>query len=128
MGPVHGIGQYGLCVGEFTYFPNGTSNPSVASCTGGLAQWVESITYSATGVQTIVFKTGFAFAQTPRFVISPVCAALADSFEATQIGAYNATTRTLVIQQRQDVTGYAAAAAAGCFVTVMVFASDSQGK
>jgi hypothetical protein len=123
-----GVGEYGLCIGKLTYFPNGTSDPSLSALQGGLAQWVTSITYSATGVQTIVFSPGFAFAGTPRFYIQPACTDLASSFEVSQIGAYNATTRTLVLQQRQATTGYAAAAAATCFVSFVVFASDSQGK
>lgn len=127
-GPVHGIGAYGICVGTFTFWPNAASNPSVDAVTGGLARWVESITYGATGVQTIVFKQGFAFAQSPRFFLAPVSDSLANSYEVSQIGAYDATTRTLVLQQRRSQTGREVAAAAGSFVTVMVFASDSQGK
>lgn len=127
LGFVQGMG-YALCVGEFTYFTNGTTDPVLASVTGGLARWITSITYSATGVQTIVFAAGFGFAQTPRFTMQGVAASLATAFEVSQIGTYNATTRTLVLQQRQALTGYAAAANAGSFVTVKVIVSDTQGK
>lgn len=130
-GPIQGMG-YGLCMGEFTYFPNGTSDPSLTAITGGLARWIQSITYSATGVQTIVFKPGFGFAQTPRFLFTPNAASLAATFSVSQIGAYDATTRTLVLQQHwmqtTTPTGVAVAANAGCFVTVTVIASDTQGK
>lgn len=127
LGPVDGLG-YAQVSGWFTYFPNGTSDPSLTAILGPAARWVSTITYSATGVQTIVFKVGFNFAQTPRFVCQPMCAALASSFEVSQIGAYDATTRTLVLQQRQATTGYAAAASANCAVTVIVVAQDTQGK
>ncbi len=126
-GPIHGM-AYGLCLGEFRYFPNGTSDPSLTAVTGGLARFIQSITYSATGVQTFVFTSDFGFANPPRFIFQPVCTALASSFEVSQIGAYNATTRTLVLQQRQATTGYAAAAASTCFVNVIVVASDTNGK
>lgn len=122
---VKGLG-YAYVVGHFRYFTNGTSNP--ATIDGPAARWVTSITYSATGVQTIVFNAGFNFAQTPVFACSASGAALASSFDATQIGAYNATTRTLVLQQRQNTTGYAAAADPGSFVNVVILAQDTQGK
>lgn len=117
-----------LKIGKFTYFPNGATSPVLASSVGGLARFIQSITYSATGVQTIVFTSDFGFAGTARFYVQATAAALASTFEATPIGAYNATTRTLVIQQRQGQIGYAAAADPGCFVSVFVLASDSTGK
>lgn len=126
-GPVQGMG-YGLCTGWFTYFPNGTSDPSLTAVVGPLKRWISSITYSATGVQTIVFKEGFKFANTPRFNAFVCSPSLATSHEVSQVGAYNATTRTLVLQQRQGTTGYAAAADAAAFVTVYLNAMDSTGK
>lgn len=126
-GPVKGLG-YDLCIGEFTYFPNGTSDPVLASVTGTLARWITSITYSATGVQTIVFAQGFNFANAPRFDPAVTAAALASSFTVVVIGQFNRTTRTLVLQQAQNVTGYAAAASADCSVSVTVLASDTTGK
>lgn len=119
---------YGLVIGEFTYFPNGAINPVAGSSTGSLARWITSITYSATGVQTIVFNSGFTFAQQPRFDFSVCATSLATSFSVVQIAQYNQTTRTLVLQQAQNTTGYAAAASADCSVTVQILASDSQGK
>src|SRR5262245_43321101 len=113
-GKVDGIG-YGMCLGKFTFFPNGTSNPT--NITGELARFVSSITYSATGVQTVVFTSEFGVAQTPQFFMAPACASVATSYEVSQVGAYNATTRTLVLQQRQGQTQYAVAASASAFVT-----------
>lgn len=124
---VKGLG-YAQVGGWFSYAPNGTSNPVVASCTGPVARWISSITYSATGVQTVVFKEGFSFAQTPIFQASPQAASLATWFSVMQVGAYDETTRTLVLQQHRSGTGEAVAAADGARVHVSILAQDTDGK
>lgn len=124
---VKGLG-YAQVVGWFTYSPNGTSNPSVSACTGPAARWIDSITYSATGVQTIVFKAGFSFAQTPIFQPTPQPADLTGYFSVSQTGNYDTSTRTLVLQQHRAGTGEAVAAAAGAKVHVSILAQDTQGK
>lgn len=124
-GKVDGIG-YGLTLGSFVFAPNGASNPT--SITGPLARLVSSITYSATGIFTIVFTSDFVWPNTPAFVVTPAFDAIANYFSANQVGAYNATTRTLVVQAHRAGTGYAAAAAAGCAINVAVIAQDSTGK
>ena len=126
-GPVQGMG-YGLVTGEFTYFPNASADPVVASCTGGLARWISSITWSADGIQTIVFKAGFSFANLPRFSASATCVDAASSFTVYQKAQYVASTRTLVLQQVQGTTGYNAASNADCSVSVRLHAQDSTGK
>lgn len=126
-GPITGIG-YGLKESYFSFAPNGSSNPSASSIVGPLARYVTSITYSATGVQTIVFNSDFVFAQTPRFFISATAASLATRFDVQQIGAYNATTRTLVIQQAIGTTGNEVAASSGAIITVGLLVQDTTGK
>jgi hypothetical protein len=112
-------------IGWFRYFPNGTSDPSVASCVGPLARYISSITYSATGVQTIVFTDDFTFGGDLAFFPQAVFAAVANAFSATQMDAYNATTRTLVIQQHNTTTGDATAASSDAFVNVFVYGDQS---
>lgn len=119
---------YRLTAGFFAFFPNGTDNPAVASVTGGVARFIQSITYSATGVQTIVFKDGFTFAQTPTFRVEAAIASLGEHYQAQVLGAYNATTRTLVVQQHRQGTGRVVPADAGAYITVTVLAHDTQGK
>jgi hypothetical protein len=132
-GPVQGLG-YGLCVGWFKFFPNAGSDPSLTAIVGPLKRWVSSITYGATGVYTIVFKAGFSFANSPVFVTHHTIAALANAYSVIQIGAYNATTRTLVLQTYGDVNGdgtlagIEVAADAGNSINVFCFAADTQGK
>ncbi len=122
-GPVQGMG-YALCAGEFTITAVKSTSPTVF--TGSLARWVDSVTYAATGKYTIVFKEGFSFANTPRFLFSGM-APLANGFTILQLLAYNATTRTLVINACTNATT-GLDLESGSLVTVFVFASDSQGK
>lgn len=124
-GPVKGLG-YAMKLGWFTFAPNGASNPT--SITGPLARFVTSITYSATGVQTIVFNSGFVFAQTPRFRPTAELESLTEHFNVNQTGAYDTTTRTLVLTTHRNGTGREVAANAAAAITVYVFASDTTGK
>lgn len=118
-----------LCLGFFSFGPNGTSNPVItgtaSTLSGGLARWVQSITYSAIGVQTIVFAEGFGFAGATIFTAIPQVASLADHFIVAPVGAYNPTTRTLVLQQHRNGTGQPVPAAAGARIHVVVLAHNS---
>jgi len=124
---VFGLG-YGICVGWFSFAPNGSSDPSTASYDGPLKSWITSVTYGATGVQTIVFKSGFSFAKTPTFAPVGVAESLTEHYLVQQTGAYDTTTRTLVLQQHRNGTGRVVPANAATKIVVYVFAQDTQGK
>jgi hypothetical protein len=127
LGHVEGLG-YEICVGWFEFSPNGSTNPTAASRVGPLARFITSITYSATGVQTIVMTSDFRFAQTPTFLVQAQCESLTEHFHAQQTGSYNTSTRTLVVQQHRNGTGREVAANAAAKVRVYVFAQDTEGK
>lgn len=108
-------------IGWFKYFPNGTDNPT--SFDGPLARFITSITYAATGKQTIVLNSEFGFGGDVCFTLQAGFDAVARAFSASQMGAY--ASNTLVVQQHQGTTGFAAAAHADCHVTVFVYGDKS---
>jgi hypothetical protein len=112
---------------SLSFCPNGTDNPSSASNEGPPGLKATAITYSATGVYTLVFPTDFAFPADTRFVVSAQPADLTGWFEVTTLGDYSASTRTLVVQAHRAGTGEAVAAAAGARIHVGIFFNDSQG-
>lgn len=124
-GKVDGIG-YGLVEGSFSFAPNGSSNP--VTITGAAARYVTSVTYSATGVQTIQFTSEFVFANAPIFRVDAQIESLTEWFAAQQVGQYNATTRQLVIQQHRAGVGRVVTANDGARVRIFFHAQDSQGK
>jgi hypothetical protein len=126
-GPVQGLG-YGLCLGWFSFAPNAFNNPASTSYGGPLKSYISSVTYSATGVQTVVFKTGFSFAQTPEFMPVGVAESLSEHYLVQQTAAYNTSTRTLVLQQHRNGAGREVPANAATKIVVFVFAQDTQGK
>lgn len=96
-----GIGGCGPSSGWFSFLTNGTSNPSLAvnNLVGPLRGFISSITYSATGIYTIVFNTEFHVSGAAAFYVKFVPATLAyNTMFATQIGSYTESTRTLVVQ------------------------------
>lgn len=107
--------------------PNGTSNPLPASNNGPPGVRSFTTAYSATGVLTIVFTPDFAPPANSVFVVSAQCATLAAYFEAVQLGAYNAATRTLVVQTKQGASGVAVAADPNARVHIGIFFNDSTG-
>ncbi len=124
-GKVDGIG-YGDVIGALVFAPNGASNPT--TITGPLARFVSSITYSATGIYTITFTSEFVFANTPVFFVDQSFDVIANYFSANQIGAYNTTTRVLVVQTNRSGTGQQVAAGTGALVKIAMYAQDTGGK
>lgn len=108
-------------IGWFKYYPNGTS--TVTSYDGPLARYISSITYAATGKQTIVFSSEFGFGGDLAFVPKASFDAVANAFSASQMGAY--ASNTLIIQQHQGTSGFAAAAHADNHVVVFVYGDQS---
>lgn len=124
--PTEGLGPEPRCV-SFSFAPNGTSNPLTSAERGPRPLTNSTITYSATGVYTIVFPVDFTPPADAQFLVSAQCESLANWFEVCQVGAYNATTRTLVVQAHRSGTGQAVAAAAGARIHVAIFFNHSTG-
>jgi len=118
---------YAPYFGWFSYRPNGTSNPDLDLLDGPAKRYVQSITYSATGVQTIVFKEGFSFPTTVAWFCSTSCLAVANAFQASVL-SWDPTTRTLVLQQAQNTTGVATASNPANVVRVGFMSNNSSGK
>lgn len=113
--------------GWLRFFPNGTSDPVVASCTGPLKRYVSSITYAATGQYTIVFSDQI---RVPNmyWIANQNIASLAAGYTAS-IVSWTPSTYTLVVQAHNgSTTGVAVAANANAFITLECFAEASDGK
>ena len=112
--------------GWFSFFPNGASDPVLASCTGPLARFISSVTYQATGQYTIVFSADMPVPNM-RFIANQNIASLAAGYTASVV-SYTTATRTLVVQAHNgSTTGVAVAANSNAFITVEVFAEASEG-
>ncbi len=94
--PARGCGPEQI-VGGFEFDVNGTSAVSSSTFRGSMKRYVTSVTYSATGLFTIVFTTDFTFPALPTFMVDCTCETQALGFVAKQIGVYTASTRTLVV-------------------------------
>lgn len=95
--PARGCGPEQI-VGGFEFDVNGTSAVSTSTFKGSMKRYVTSVSYSATGLFTIVFTTDFTFPTRPTFMVDSTCENQTTlSFIAKQIGAYNTTTRTLIV-------------------------------
>jgi hypothetical protein len=114
-------------VAYISFAPNGTSDPATASNTGPRGIKNFTTTYAATGQYTITFPADFAPPSDTTFVASAQPADLTNWFAVTTIGAYNATTRQLVVQAHRSGTGQAVAAAAGARIHVAIHFNDSSG-
>lgn len=101
-----GIGGGGPSSGWFSFKTNTTSDPSLAvnNLVGPLRGFINSITYSATGVYTIVFNTEFHVSGAAAFKVQFVPSTLAyNVMSIVQTGTYTEATRTLVLQM-YDIT------------------------
>lgn len=114
-------------VTRFSFAPNGTSDPLVASNHGPPGIKAATITYSATGIYTIVFPVDFAPPTNTVFGLTGQVDAIANYFALMIIGAYVASTRTLVVQAHRAGTGQAVAAAAGNRIHISMTFNDSTG-
>lgn len=110
-----------------SFAPNGTSDPLVANNKGPPGVKAFTTTYSATGVYTLVFHPDFAPPADATFTATPQPADLTNWFAVQINGAYNAATRTLVVQAHRSGTGQAVAAAAGARIHIGIHFNDSTG-
>lgn len=112
---------------SFSFQCNGTSNPASTTFRAppGLTF---TVTYSATGVFTIVFGSDITFPDRPvGITITPQFAVLAtDWFDCALLGEFSATTRTLVVQAHRSGAGQAPANTAGNRINVdLVFRNST---
>ncbi len=121
----HGCG-YAPYYGTFVYQPNGASNPDPTLFSGTLKRFVTSVTYSATGVQTIVFTPDFVFPKPVVWFTSTSFDVLANAF-GTSVLLWTPATRTLVLQQHQGTTGIAAASNPAASVKLLAHTNNSSG-
>lgn len=119
-------------VGALRFDVNGTSNPSTSTISGSLSRFVSSIVYSATGKYTITFTSDFKPTTAPNFAFGTITDATTGVFCVVQVGNYDLTNRTLVVQ---TISGSMAAAAitapatAGAgSVVILMSTSYSTGK
>ena len=110
-----------------SFCPNGTDAPLTASNEGPPGLKSFTTTYTATGLYTVVFPADFAPPANSVFLVTPQPADLTGYFEASQVGDYTASTRTLLIQAKRAGSGNAPAAAAGCRIHIGIFFNDSTG-
>lgn len=134
---VHGLGNRRPAIGWLRFKTNGTSNPVItgASSTleGPLAPYVSSIVYSATGIETLIWTPEFKAVTNPKsggnnpikFLLKYLPDALANNLGIAQIGLFNNTTRTLVMQTllATNLTTGAAPNAAS-YIEIDVFHSE----
>jgi hypothetical protein len=95
--------------GYFSFQPNGASNPVISGSSstlkGGAKRYVSSITYSATGVLTIVFTSDFVFPGEIQWSVSNHYDSGGTQWYPALKGAYTTATRTLVLQCTNATNG-----------------------
>ena len=123
---VEGLGAEPMILwGSFA--PNGSSTPAVASNGGPPGLKAFTVAYAATGAFTVTLPVGCTPVGTPTILLSAQAADLTEYFEVIQTGAYNATTRSFVIQAKRAGTGREVAAAAGARIHFALIFNNSTG-
>ncbi len=127
--PARGLGPEPL-LATLAFDTAAAADPPAATWTGALARFVTSITYSATGIYTIVFKDSFACVA-PLFGAFAQPANLTETFQVQVNGKYVPSTRTLVVQTTRGATARevpAGAAVGDSRVIVNLMGIDSGGR
>lgn len=110
-----------------SFAPNGSSTPSVASNDGPPGLVAFTTAYAATGQFTVTLPVGWTPVTNTGVFVSAQCESLTEHFQVCQVGAYNATTRTLVIQAHRNGTGREVAANAGARIHFALVFNNSTG-
>lgn len=121
----HGAG-YAPYYGTLTFRPNGTSNPDTAAVDGTLKRFVTSITYAATGQQSILFSPDFVFPKTVVWTATAGFDAVANAYSVGVL-LWTPSTRTLLLQQHSGTTGVAVASNAANVVRLLAHVNNSTG-
>ena len=95
--PAYGLGVAPL-LASLAFKTNGTSDPSMTTATGSMKRILTSITYSATGILTIIFDAGWNFPETPTWLVTARCADQSTNAFIPVVKSWTNSTRTLVLQ------------------------------
>jgi hypothetical protein len=110
-----------------SFAPNAASNPLVASNGGPPGVKAFTTVYAATGQFTVTLPVGCTPVGTATVLVSAQCQDLTEYFEVVSIGAYNATTRSFVVQAKRAGTGREVAANAGARIHFALLFNNSTG-
>lgn len=107
--------------------PNGSSDPEVASNEGPPGLRSFTTVYAATGQLTVTLPEGWTPVANTGVFVSAQCESLTEHFAVCTVGAYDPSTRSLVIQMHRNGTGREVAAAAGARVHFALVFNNSTG-
>ncbi len=110
-----------------SFAPNGSSTPVVTSNGGPPGLKAATVVYAATGQYTVTLPAGWSPVGTPTVVVSPQAESLTEYFEVMTVGAFNASTRSFVIQAKRAGSGREVAANAGARIHWAIFFNNSTG-
>lgn len=110
-----------------SFAPNGSSTPVVTSNGGPPGLKAATVAYAATGQFTVTLPVGCKPVGTPTVLVSAQCESLTEYFEVVQVGAFNPTTRALVIQAKRAGSGREVAANAGARIHWAILFNNSTG-
>ncbi len=110
-----------------SFAPNASSNPLVASNQGPPGLRAFTTVYAATGQFTVTLPEGWTPVANTSVLLGKQCESLTEHFDVCQVGAFNATTRQLVIQAHRNGTGREIAAAAGARIHFALVFNNSTG-
>ncbi len=110
-----------------SFAPNAALTPVVTSNGGPPGLKAATVAYAATGAFTITLPIGCTPVGTPTIVHAPQAESLTEYFETMQVGAYNPTTRSFVIQAKRAGSGREVAASAGARIHWAIFFNNSTG-
>lgn len=110
-----------------SFAPNGSSTPAVTSNGGPPGLAAATVAYAATGAFTVTLPEGWNAVGTPTILLGKQAESLSEWFEVMQVDAYNATTRSFVIQAHRAGTGREVAASADARIHWAIFFNNSTG-
>lgn len=110
-----------------SFAPNAALTPSAASNGGPPGLKAFTTAYAATGAFTVTLPAGCTPVGTPQIFVSAQAESLTEHFAVMTVGAYNATTRSFVIQAHRAGTGREIAAAAGARIHFLLLFNNSTG-
>ena len=110
-----------------SFAPNAASNPVTASNAGPPGLRAFTTVYAATGQFTVTLPEGWTPVANTSVLLGKQCASLTEHFDICQIGAFNPTTRQLVIQSHRNGTGREIPADAGARIHFALVFNNSTG-
>lgn len=138
--PFKGIGARGdvfgflpeTHIGTGRFRPNGSSNPS-SSNNGGTLVGLFTVTYGATGLYTVTLSPkGLKFPSTRPPVILLTAGNVDNTntnrFQVNLVGDWTNSTRSFVIQARQEATAFAVPSDPGNWIQFALIGTPSSAK